>query len=89
MITLNDLDRQMEGDVSPAGLVYLTVGLVFGFGLILGGLFGALLGHFVLDPQFGIAHITTIASFVGAFVVAALCCIVLRATASHMVATHQ
>ena len=53
------------------------------------GLFGALLGHFVLDPQFGIAHITTIASFVGAFVVAALCCIALRATASHMVATHR
>ncbi len=89
MITLDDLDKQMEGDVSPAGLLYLTVGLVIGFGLILGALFGALLGHFVLDPQFGIGHLTTIASFAGAIVVAVLCCIGLRAATSHMMATHQ
>ena len=89
MMTLDDLDKQMEGDVSPAGLLYLTVGLVIGFGLILGALFGALLGHFVLDPQFGMAHLTTIASFVGAIAVAMLCYIGLRAATSHMMATHQ
>lgn len=89
MLTLNDIDKQMGGDVSPAGLLYLSVGLVIGFGLIVGGLFGALLGHFVLDPQFGTAHITTIASLVGAIVVAVLCYIGLRAATSHMLATHQ
>lgn len=89
MFTLDDLDKQMEGDVSPAGLLYLTVGLAVGFGLILGGLFGALLGHFVLDPQLGLAHITTIASLIGAIAVSVLCYIGLRAAASHMTATHQ
>lgn len=89
MFTLDDLDKQMEGDVSTAGLLYLTVGLVVGFGLILGGLFGALLGHFVLDLSFGLAHSTTIAALVGAFLVSMLCYIALRAAASHMNAAHR
>jgi uncharacterized protein YqgC (DUF456 family) len=89
MFTLDDLDKQMEGDVSPAGLLYLSVGLAIGFGLILGGLFGALLGHFVLDPQLGLAHVTTIASLVGAIAISVLCYVGLRAAASHITAIHR
>lgn len=89
MFTLDDLDKQMEGDVSPAGLLFLTVGLVVGCGLILGALFGALLGHFVLDPEFGVAHGTSIGSLVGAIVFASLGYVALRAVADHMMTPHQ
>ena len=89
MFTLDDLDKQMEGDVSPAGLLFLTVGLVVGCGLILGGLFGALLGHFVLDPEYGMAHGTSIGALVGAITLAILGFIALRTVASHMMTTHQ
>ena len=89
MLTLKDLDKQMEGDVSPAGLVYLTVGLVVGFGLILGALFGALLGPFVLEPDFGMTNGTFIGSVVGAVIISVLAFIALRATAGHMMATHS
>ena len=89
MFTLDDLDKQMEGDVSPAGLLFLTVGLVVGCGLILGGLFGALLGHFVLDPDLGLAHGTVIGSVVGAVIVATLGFIALRAEVGHMLTTHK
>jgi hypothetical protein len=89
MFTLDDLDRQMEGDVSPAGLLFLTVGLVVGCGLILGALVGALLGHFMLDPNLGMAHGTSIGSLAGAIVFPILGCIGLRAAVAHMMATHQ
>jgi hypothetical protein len=89
MFTLDDLDKQMEGDVSPAGLLFLTVGLVVGCGLILGGLFGALLGHFWLAPGYGLAHATVIGSIVGAVIVATLLFFALRAEVGHLMATHR
>ncbi len=89
MLTLDDIDKQMEGDVSPAGLLFLTVGLVVGCGLILGALIGALIGHFVLDPDFGMANGTAIGSLVGAVIVACLGYVGLRTASSHMMVTHQ
>ena len=84
MLTLHDLDEQMEGDVSPAGLLYMTVGLVVGCGLMLGGLIGSMLGHFWLEPEFDMTSGTVIGALVGAGLFAMLGFVGLRAAAGHM-----
>lgn len=89
MLTLEDLDRQMAGDVSPAGLLFMTVGLVVGCGLILGALIGAMIGHFVLDLDLGVANGTVIGSLVGALLVSVAGYVGLRAAADHMKGTSE
>ena len=87
MLTFHDLDEQMEGDVSPAGLLYMSVGLAVGCGLILGALIGALLGHFVLAPDYGLANGTVLGSLVGAVAVSILAWVGLRSLSSHLTST--
>lgn len=87
MLTFEELDRQMEGDVSPAGLLYMTVGLAVGCGLMLGGLIGAMIGHFVLEPDYGMANGTIIGSLVGAVVISTLAYLGLRAASMHLMTT--
>jgi hypothetical protein len=49
-----EFDTQPEKDVSRSRMLSLSMGLLLGCGLILGGLLGALTDHFLVDGVFGI-----------------------------------
>jgi cation transporter-like permease len=64
-----DLDTQPEKDLPLSRLISLSMGLVAGCGLILGGLIGALVGHFLLENALGPELVVAVAAIVGAIVV--------------------
>ncbi|HWV34765.1 MAG TPA: hypothetical protein VNZ55_03980 [Thermomicrobiales bacterium] len=67
-----NMDTQPEVDETPSELVSLSTGIVVALGFILGGLIGALLGHFWLDDAFGWGQDVTVGAVIGIIVGGAL-----------------
>lgn len=84
-----ELDIQPEQDLPKSNLLFQTVGLFAGCGLILGALPGALVGHFVLEDAFGLGTDSAIwlGALIGAIAVAMLASVLISTLSSRIAAT--
>jgi hypothetical protein len=86
-----DLDTQPEKDLPRSSLIFQSVGLFAGFGLILGGLPGALIGHFMLSDALGLGpeRGVWVGALTGAIVVSTLVIISIRSMSAHLAETQH
>ncbi len=64
-----NFDVQPEADRSASGLLSLSIGLILGCGLVIGGGIGALLGHFMLDNAFGWGQDVALGAILGVILI--------------------
>ena len=88
MEAFGNRDAQPEQDIRPSRLASLSMGLVVGSALLLGGLIGALIGHFLLEDAFGLGHDVTVGAVSGAIIAVALGILSVRAVSSHVAERH-